>query len=787
MRILRRKLLRDLLALKGQVAAIGVVMAAGVMTLIISMTSLDALTLSQQRFYEDYRFARLFVSLERAPEYIASRVRAIAGVSDVETRVQAPVRLNVPGFSDPVRGLVLSIPEGRQPDLNQLYIREGMLPTPGRNDQVVVSEPFAEAHGLHAGDQLQAIINGRLQTLNLSGVVLSPEFIYQMSPGDLLPDFERYGVLWMNRRALAAAFDMEGAFNSLALGLRPNTDEQTVITALDQLLERYGGQGAYNRSDQQSHRFLTEELDQLRVHATILPTVFLSVAAFLLSVLMARIINTQRQQIAVLKAFGYSNRDMGLYYGLLTALIVLIGGALGTVLGAWAADGLARLYTVYFRFPELSFRLQPRVVALGILVAGGAAGVGAFRAVRQAVVMAPAEAMRPPAPERFRQGWLERARILGWLSQPGRIILRNLSRYRFKAVLSVLGISLSAALLLVASYQFSAVDHLIDTQYRLVQKASINLHFAEPVYPGVATELLHQPGILHAETFRNVPVRLVHRQREYRTVIQGMDASRALFGLIDAAHRDIALPPEGLLLTQYLADDLGVVAGEDLRVVIMEGQRRTVSVPVAGTVSEPIGLSAYMERRALNRLLGEGPAVTGAWLLTDRRAEPVLFDRLWGLPEITGVGMVNEAAARIRRYIGDTVLVMMGFMVLLAGSITFAVVYNNARIAFAERARELATLRVLGFTRTEVAWILIGEVALLALLAIPIGWLLGTALVWLVNQAMNSDLFRVPFIITTQTYAFSALGVVLTATLSLLLIARRLYRLNMIDALKTAE
>ncbi|MFO7786956.1 MAG: FtsX-like permease family protein [Halospina sp.] len=783
MKTLGHKLLRDIRALKGQVAAIAVVIAAGIMTLIIAMTSLDALTGSQHRFYENAHFAQVFVNLQRAPEYVSARVRDIPGVSTVQTRVQAPVRLEVPGFEDPVRGLMLSVPNGRQPELNQLHIREGMLPEPGRDSQVAVSEPFADAHGLRSGDRIKAIINGRLQTLTISGIVLSPEFVYQMSPGDLLPDFERYGVLWMNRRPLAAAFDMEGAFNSLLLSLRPHAPEQAVIMALDQRLERYGGQGAFARDEQPSHRFLEEELGQLRVHAAVLPAVFLSVAAFLLNLLMARVISTQRQQIAVLKAFGYSNRHIGWYYGLLTALIVLIGGLLGTLLGAWAADGLARLYTVYFRFPELSFRLQPKVIAIGLLVAGGAAGVGAFRAVR----MAPAEAMRPPAPETFRPGWLENAGLLRWFSQPSRIIVRNLSRYRFKAVFSVLGISLSVSLLLVASYQFSAVDRLIDTQYRLVQKADINLDFAEPVTPAVAAALRHQPGVQYVATFRNIPVRLSHDRRDYRTILQGIDAEPGLLGLIDRDHQDITLPGEGLMLTDYLAEDLGVSVGDTLSVTLLEGQRQTMPVAVAGTVSEPIGLSAYMERGALNRLLGEGPAVTGARLLTDADLHPVLFDALWDLPEIVGVGMVSESAQRIRQYIGDTVLVMMGFMVVLAGSITFAVVYNNARIAFAERARELATLRVLGFTRREVAWILMGEMGLLVLMAIPVGWLVGTGLVWLINQAMNSDLLRVPLIITAPTYAFAALGVLATALLSLLLIAPRLYRLNMIDSLKTAE
>ena len=787
MRTLHRKLLRDMVSLRGQVTAIAVVIAAGVMTLVMAVTTLDAISLSKDRFYTDYHFARVFVDLKRAPEGLVERVRDIAGVNQVQTRVQAPVRLEVPGYEDPVRGQLLSIPDGSQPDVNRLHVREGALPESGRSDHVVISEPFAQAHGLRAGDRLRAIINGRLQTLTISGVVLSPEFVYQIGPADLLPDYERFGVLWMNRRALAAAFDMDGAFNNLVLTLQAGAAAGPVIEALDQLLAPYGGVGAHDRDEQMSHRFLSDELDQLRVMAVVLPVIFLGVAAFLLNILMARIINTQRQQVAVLKAFGYGNRDISFHYGLLTGLIVLIGSVAGVGLGAWAADALAVIYMEYFRFPEASFRVQPRVVVLGIVVAGAAAGLGTFRAVRRAVALPPAEAMRPPAPETFHQGWLERSRLGRLLDQPGRIIVRNLARHRFKAVSSVLGIAMSAALLLVGASQFRAIDELIDTQYRLVQKMDITVHFTDPAPARAAAELWSQPGVQYVETYRNVPVRLASGRRNYRTAIQGMDAAPRLRGLIDEGHRDLTLPPEGLVLTDYLAAHLGVRPGDSISVEIMEGSRRTLTVEVAATVSEPLGVSAYMERHALNRMLREGPTISGAWMLTDEGTQDQLFDRLWEVPRVAGIGMVSESARQIRDYIQDTVLVMMGVLLVLAGTITFAVVYNNARIAFSERARELATLRVLGFRRGEIAWILIGEIALLTLLAIPLGWLIGTVLALWLNLAMSTDLYRIPFVITHQTYAFSTLGVVAAASLSLLLIARRLHRLDLLSALKTVE
>lgn len=609
-----------------------------------------------------------------------------------------------------------------------------------------------------------------------------------MAPADLLPDYERYAVLWMNRKAVANAYAMEGAFNNVVLTLGAGASAEQVIEHIDRILARYGGIGAYGREDQLSHRFLSEEIDQLQVMATVLPAIFLGVAAFLLHVLMGRIVRTQREQVAVLKAFGYSNAEIGAHYAMLTGMVVLLGYLAGVGFGAWASTALAAIYLEYYHFPELTFHLRPRMLAIALGTAGGAAALGAFAAVRSAVRLPPAEAMRPAPPERFRQGWLERSRIgTQLLSQPTRIIVRNLSRHRTKAILSIAGIGLSGALLMVGHFQFNAVDHLIDVQYRKVLRMDLDLTFTDPTHERALGELKHLPGVHYAEGYRAVPVKLTRGLRDYRTSILGMDTHARLRGLLDKSGQDANLPPEGLLMTGYLADYLGIAIGDEVDVEFLEGHRRALTIPLGGTIDEPIGVSAYMERRALNRLLREGPAISGAWVLADRDRERDLFERLWELPEVAGIGQISEAERNIREYMTDTVLVFMGILLLMAGSIAFAVVYNNARIAFAERSRELATLRVLGFTRGEVAWILTGEMAVLTLLAIPVGWAVGTAFAYLLNQALAMDIFRIPFLITTETYAFSAAGILLASVVSALLMMRRLRRLDMVSALKTIE
>ena len=787
MRALNRKVLRDMLSMKGQIAAIAAVIAAGIMTLIVSATTIDALTRTKDRFYRDFAFAEVFADLTRAPDHVETRIQEIPGVNRVQTRVAAMARLEVADYPDPIRGLFVSIPDGHEPDINRLFLREGRFPESERSEEVLVSAAFAEAHGLRAGDSLRAIIRGGLEELTIVGLALSPEQVYQIAPTDLFPDYERYAVLWMGRRALSRAYGMEGAFNQVALTVQRGASADRVIEELDWLLAPYGGIGAYARADQSSHRWLAEELEQLRGMARVMPVIFLAVAAFLLHVLMGRIIRTQREQIAVLKAFGYRNLEMGMHFGGLTVGIVSVGAIVGIALGAWAAAGLGQVYLHYFLFPELDFRVRPHVILLGVVVAGGAACFGAFAAVRAAIQLPPAEAMRPAAPEKFTSGRVEHLPFIRALGQPTRIIFRNLSRHPLKTSLSVLGISCSTALLLVGSFQFQAVEHMIDIQYRLVQRMDLHLTFTDPTPERALQELRHQPGVLYAEGYRAVPVRLRHGVMSYQTSIFGMESGSALRGLLDADYQPVALPDEGLLLTWYLADYLGLEPGMEVQVEILEGHQRTLDVPLAGTVDEPLGVSAYMERRALNRLMREGPAVSGAMLLIDRTQEPLLYERLWDQARVAGIGLVRDAERIFREHVSDTVLGFMMVLLLCAGSIAFAVVYNNARMALAERGRELATLRVLGFTQAEVSWILVGEIMLLTLAAIPLGWLLGTGFADALNQAMTIDMYRIPFIVTRWTYAFSAAGVVAASILSVLLMLRRMRRLDMVSALKAVE
>ncbi len=788
MRATDKKLLRDLWHMRGQMIAIALVVACGIASFVSMLSAYESLKLSQTTYYEQYHFAQVFAQLKRAPESLKPQIEEISGVAQVQTRVIADVSLDIPGRGEPATGRLISIPERQMPILNDLFIRRGRYIQPDRDDEVLISENFAKAHRLDLGDRIGAIINGRWQKLQIVGIALSPEYVYAIQgTGDIFPDNQRFGVFWMGREALGTAFNMDGAFNDVTLTLMRGAIEADVIFRLDQLLERYSGFGAYERKDQLSNRFLSEEITQLQGTATIVPSIFLGIAAFLLHILLSRLIATQRDQIAVLKAFGYSNLNIGWHYLKFVLAIVFIGAALGTALGLWFGSAVTHNYARFFSFPVLRYEVGIGSVMGAILISGGAAVIGAFMAVQKAISLPPAEAMRPEPPAHFRPTIIERMGFQYLLSPVGRMILRNLERKPVQAILSTIGIALAVGMLVVGRYTTDAMQHMIDVQFRNVQREDVTIVFNEPRPSRVRYEITHLPGVLRAEPFRNVAAKLRFEHRTYRIGLTGLEPGGELRRLVDRKLHTVYLPPNGVVLTTKLAEILGVTPGDVLTVEVLEGERPTRTVPVAGLVDELIGVAAYMDIHALNRLMREGGTVSGAYLAADSLQIDKLYSLLKRTPAVTGVSVRKMAIARFQETIAGSLGIFTTVIVIFACVIAFGVIYNAARIALSERSRELATLRVIGFTQAEIAIILLGEQALLTLAAIPLGFAIGFGVCALMSFAYNSELYRFPLIVTRATYAFAFIFVTIAAVVSGLMVRRQLAHLDLVAVLKTRE
>lgn len=787
MKALNRKLWRDLWRMKGQVFAITLVVISGVATFVMFISTIDSLHLTRERFYRDYRFADVFVNLKRAPESLKDKIKAVPGVNQVETRVSAYVKLAISGFSEPVNARILSIPDDGKPLLNRLYIRKGRLADPAKDNEVVINENFAQAHGFNLGDQFAAIINGKWKTLTITGTALSPEFVLLMKPEAMSPDFKRYGVLWMGRKALGTSYDMDGAFNNVALTLHPDAKLSDVLDRLDHIADRYGGFGAYARKDQISHRLLSEEFRQLQRSSEIFPTIFICVAAFLLNVVMSRTINTQREQIAALKAFGYNNLDVGVHYAKLVILIISAGLVGGIFAGIWFGKMLGAIYMEVYRFPYLLYTLGPEVIFTAVLISVLSALAGTLHSLWRAARQPPAEAMRPEPPAQYRVALIEKTGIGRWLTQPSRIIARNIERKPIRTFLSVIGIAVACATMISSGFFKDSVNFMVNVQFVLSQKEDMTVAFVETASRRAIYDLQALPGVRYAETYRNVPAKFRFGHRSYKTVINGIEPDSRLHLLLNTHLQAVSLPPSGIVLTDHLGKILGVKAGDMLTIEVLEGSKPVRQAPVVALVKLYLGVMGYMDISALNRFMKEGDAISGAYLVTDPVHAEKLYQSLNNTPRVSGTVLRRNEVRNFHDIQAKGMLFFTFIATLMACSIAFGVVYNSARIALSERSRELSSLRVLGYTRGEISYILLGELGLITLIAIPLGFFIGYWLCAYIAQALASDLFRVPLVIEPKTYSLAAAVVLASASVSGLIVRHKLDHLNLVEVLKTRE
>lgn len=788
MSTLDRKLIRDILHLRGQVMAIALVVACGIAAFIALRSIYFSLQVSQRQYYSEYRFADVFASVKRAPDWLERQISGIPGVVTVQTRVVAEATLDIKGLEEPARGRIVSVPELKEPMLNDLCLVKGRYIEPAKRDEIIISKALAEANNLHIGDTLAAVINGRWQDLRIVGEALSPEYIYEIKAGDIFPDNRRYGVMWMGRKALASAYDMTGAFNDVTMTLSSGAVEAEVIEQMDALLADYGSLGAYGRRDQVSDYFVSNEIDELQFTSSFIPGIFLAVTAFLVHLVLTRLVTQQRDQIAVLKAFGYGNAAIGFHYLKMAIMAIALGVLLGIAAGMYLGKQLTALYADFFRFPVFRYEAGANLIGAAILISLVSAGLGAAMAVWKAVRLPPAEAMRPEAPARFRAGLLDSLGFHHFLSPAARMIARNLERNPIKAFLSTLGIAAAVSLLVVGFFlYYDAMEQVMDVQFNQIQREDVFVVFDEPRPSQARYDLANLPGVVRVETFRTVPVRLRFEHRTRRLALIGLESRPDLRRIVTPDLKRYDLPADGLVLTTELARILGARPGDTITIEVLEGERPVREVNLAGTVEDVIGLSAYIEVNALNRMMREGHTISGGFLMADSNKLQELYSVLKQMPAVAGVNVPAAALSSFRKSMGRTIGTITGFLILFASVIAFGIIYNGARIALSERGRDLASLRVLGFTRQEIRTMLLGEQAILTIIAIPLGWLIGYGLSALIVTAINTEMIRLPLYLTARTYIWSSLVIAIAAVLSGLLVAWRLRRLDLIGVLKTRE
>lgn len=788
MKALDRKLLKDLRMMWSQVLTIALVVASGTGGFITSLSAVDSLALARDRFYAEGHFADIFASVKRAPNAVAGLLRELPGVADVQTTVEHVVRVEIEGLSDPIVGQLIGLNKQWEPRMNRVTVRHGRGLDSGTaitdTIPVLVNHGFAQARQLAPGARLQALLNGKRRTLVIVGTALSPEYIFAGLGG--MPDQRGFAVFWLDHEVLAAAYDMNGAFNRVSIRLAPGASEQAVADDLSRRLSRYGGREAHGRQDQSSHAMLNNEIKEQRVLGTVLPSIFLGVAAFLLNVVVSRLVATQREQIAAMKALGYPNRSVSAHYLKLVLSIVLPGLLLGVLLGDRLGTLLTGLYAEFFHFPAFEHRIAPWLLLVSTGITLLTAVLGTLNAILATTRLAPAEAMRPPSPAHFRRTLAERLGLTQ-LSPASRMILRNMERRPWRTSLSIGGMAAAVAIVVMGNFFRDAIDYIVDTSFNLAMRADVIVWMLEATNDSARLEIARLPGAIRVESARNISVRFVNGHLSERGIIQGYPARPELRRIIDVDGHEMRPDGPGLVLTDRLADKLGVRVGDRLLVEVLEGRRRTLALPVDATVREMMGLNAYMERTALNRALGEGDVATQFAVTVQRGSEPLLLEASKSLPRVVGAFSKATLLRNMQDVSARNIRIMSTILTFFATVIAVGVVYNNARIALAERTWELASLRVLGFTRAEVSGLLLGELALGIVIALPLGMAAGHGLVELIAVLLKSDQFFFPVVVQPRTYAWAGLAVLASGTASALVVRRRIDKLDMVAALKTRE
>jgi putative ABC transport system permease protein len=786
MSLLRRKLGRDLWAIKGQVLTIALVVASATGGFLGSVGTYRALARARDTFYAQYRFGEVFADLKRAPWSVVDQVTRLPTVLDAEANVVSGSQLLLDNVPEPLTAQLVGVPPAVGPVLNRLYVRRGRMIEAGSALEALVDEGFATARHLQPGDHVTALLNGKRRRLDIVGIGLSPEYINPSVSG-AFPDPKGLGVFWLDEQQLAAAFDLRDAFNHLTVIRAPAASDAEVLRRLDEILRPYGGRGAYSRDDQHSHRIVTQEMNQQRVLGTVMPSLFVWVAAFLLNVVLGRQIATQREQIAALKALGFGNAAIVAHYLQFVTVVVGVGVALGIAVGLAFGRYMTGLYSAFFHFPVAAFRIELPLVAIAAGISFAAGAGGALLAIRQIVRLSPAQAMRPPSPPQYRRLLLERLGLARWLTTPARMILRTLERRPARSLLAIAGVGASVGLIVSGTFWWDAVNYLVDTQFNAIERGDAVVTFVEPRGSGARFEVARLPGVLQAEPYRLVSVQLRNAQHTYRTAIFGLDAKSSLRRTLDDQQRVVDVPREGMLLSSQLAQRLVVRPGERVEVEALEGSRVRREVLVSGVVKDLFGLFAYMDRAALNRLMSESDSMNALDLRLDPGRGVALFTAVKATPSITSLQIKANSLASFRETSARNVLVFTSIFTIFAATIAVGVVYNSARVSLAERAWELASLRVLGFTRAEVSTLLLGELAIEVGIGVPLGLWFGRGLASVLTDLMHSETFRIPVIIAPQTYVFAAAAIVVSGLVSALIVRRRIDRLDLVAVLKTRD
>lgn len=785
MTVLNKKVFRELFTMKSQILTISLVIACGIAVLLSSLTTHESLKSARDSFYRLNNFSDYFINVQRAPLGFLEQLTQISGVQSAEGRIVTIASLDFPTIKEPIFASFVSITKDQKQNL--LFLKKGRLPDFLHPNEIVVSEAFAKAHKLALGSEIRALFNGHMASLQVVGIAVSPEYIYTLRPGNPMPDDLHYGVIWISYEAISSFMDMREMTNDIVLKLDPKMNQKVLKSILEDLTKPYGSLNVNGRDKQLSNYFINDEINQQKVMAFFLPTIFLLVSAFLLNVVMNRFIATQREQVATLKSLGVSDARISFHYFYYVLVIVFIGSILGVVLGYYTGTWMTNIYLDFFHFPILSFVFDTQWILFALLASATSAILGAIRALNSVFALAPAVAMLPQAPRKVFNIQFEKYPYLSWLSVQFRFFLRNLLSHPLKSFLVFISLGLAQAVLIVSFFWQDAVDYIMKTQFNLVQKEDAQVIFTKARSIKSLDEISKMEGVLDVEGYRFFAIKVSYGHRAEDTSLLALPQNSHLRKIYDKKLNEINIPESGVAVSKLLADKLMLKIGDNVHLEIKDTINKEFEFKIEAIVDDFIGSQFYVNLDFINKLLSQQEQVSVVSIVIDPKYSAEIYDQLKVLPMVSSV-VIKESA--LKTFTETSAKFILTFSIILfsfALIISVGVIYNNARVLLSERSIDYGSLRVLGFYANEVFRLIFGDLILLIVLSLPLGAGLGAYLGYLSIRMIHNEAIQIPFIIYPTTFVYGVLAIVLSAVLSLYWMSHKVKEIDLVKILKVRE
>ncbi|MCR4440829.1 MAG: FtsX-like permease family protein [Peptococcaceae bacterium] len=788
--MLWRKVLRDLKDNKGSYIACATVMVIGLLFFTSFSMVLENMDLAQKNFYYYYNFADGFAEVAAMPHGEIEKLRSIEGIKEIQGRLIKDVRVVFPGREDNVYLRLVSVDPGAVNPLNGVRLEMG-IPLEEREMNIWIDNKFYQANGLELNSEIEIIAEGKKRSLRIAGAGVSPEFIYAMrSSGDLFPRPEEFGIAYLPYKTMETFFQEKGSVNSLIFKLMPGADYQGVEDRLKAELKAYGLKSIYPRKDQASHVILSEELEQLGNMGRSIPLIFLSVASIILYIMLRRMIENQRVQIGVLKAMGYTDREVMFHYLSYALVVGAAGGIAGGLLGAALSRPYTDMYRLYFNIPGLESRFSLAAVFLSLALSLTFSAIAGYRGCRAVLALEPAEAMRPRSPLPGKSVLLERVSFF-WkaLNVQGKMAVRNLARNKSRSFFIVIGITFTFALLSMSWSMWELSEEMLFDQFEKIETYDVKINLSQPLKRSlVERELSGFPGVKSVESKAEIPVTLRNKWNKKDVVLLGLPAGSKMHRVLDADSQPVQLPHRGVVISERLAQLLEAEVGTELTLesLMLKDPDSSKKVEVAGVIPQYLGLNAYMEIEALQSLLGQGEIVTTAMLKIDERDLPLLHQEYRNSAVISGIEDRAKMLRQLRELMGSYSATI--YIMLLIGMVVgFAIIYNTSVISVSERSRELASMMVLGMTPSEVLSVITFEQWFLSAFGMLGGIPLTKLMLVGLARSISNDVYSMPTALGMMSVAVAVLFTVLSIWIGQRAAAGKIRSLHLADVLKAAE